>query len=53
MDLRDDIQQIALEWPSYGRPRITQELTLPHLFVPSLPNQVLLSLRCNDELLPT
>ena len=26
MDLRDTIQRIALEWPSYGRPRITAEL---------------------------
>jgi putative transposase len=26
MDLRDAIQRIALEWPSYGRPRITAEL---------------------------
>lgn len=26
LDLRDAIQRIALEWPSYGRPRITQEL---------------------------
>jgi putative transposase len=26
MDLRDAIQQIALEWPSYGRPRITAAL---------------------------
>lgn len=26
MDLRDAIQRIAVEWPSYGRPRITQEL---------------------------
>ena len=26
MDLRDAIQKIALEWPSYGRPRITREL---------------------------
>jgi len=26
MDLRDAIQRIALEWPSYGRARITQEL---------------------------
>jgi transposase InsO family protein len=26
MELRDDIQRIALEWPSYGRPRITAEL---------------------------
>jgi putative transposase len=26
MDLRDVIQRIALEWPSYGRRRITQEL---------------------------
>ena len=26
MDLRDAIQRIALEWPSYGRPRITKEL---------------------------
>jgi len=26
MDLRDAIQKIALEWPSYGRPRITEEL---------------------------
>ena len=26
MDLRDAIHRIALEWPCYGRPRITQEL---------------------------
>ena len=26
MELRDAIQKIAVEWPSYGRPRITQEL---------------------------
>jgi putative transposase len=26
MDLRDAIQRIALEWPSYGRPLITAEL---------------------------
>jgi putative transposase len=26
MDLRDAIQEIAVEWPSYGRPRITAEL---------------------------
>jgi putative transposase len=26
MDLRDAIQRIGVEWPSYGRPRITQEL---------------------------
>ena len=26
MDLRDTIQRIALQWPSYGRPRITAEL---------------------------
>ena len=26
MDLRDAIQRIALEWPCYGRPRITREL---------------------------
>lgn len=26
MDLRDAIQRIALEWPSYGRPRMTAEL---------------------------
>jgi putative transposase len=26
MDLRDAIQCIALEWPSYGRPRITAQL---------------------------
>ena len=26
MDLRDAIQRIALEWPSYGRRRITHEL---------------------------
>lgn len=26
MDLHDAIQQIALAWPSYGRPRITAEL---------------------------
>jgi transposase InsO family protein len=26
MDLRDAIQRVALEWPTYGRPRITAEL---------------------------
>ena len=26
MDLRDALQRIASEWPSYGRPRITAEL---------------------------
>jgi transposase InsO family protein len=26
MELRDAIQKIAVEWPSYGRPRITKEL---------------------------
>ena len=26
MDLRDATQRIALQWPSYGRPRITAEL---------------------------
>jgi putative transposase len=26
MDLRDAIQRIAVEWPSYGRPRITKAL---------------------------
>jgi putative transposase len=26
MDLRDSIQRIALDWPSYGRPRITAAL---------------------------
>jgi putative transposase len=26
MELRDAIQKIAVEWPSYGRPRMTQEL---------------------------
>jgi len=26
MELRDAIHRIALEWPSYGRPRITKEL---------------------------
>ena len=26
MNLRDAIQKIAVEWPSYGRPRLTQEL---------------------------
>ena len=26
MDLRDAIQRVALEWPSYGRRRITAEL---------------------------
>lgn len=26
MDLRDALQRIALEWPSYGRPRMTREL---------------------------
>jgi hypothetical protein len=27
LDLRDEIQKIALEFPYYGRPRITAELT--------------------------
>jgi len=26
MELRDAIQRIALEWPCYRRPRITEEL---------------------------
>ena len=26
MDLRDAIQKIAVEWPAYGRPRVTHEL---------------------------
>ena len=26
MDLRDAMQRVALEWPSYGQPRITAEL---------------------------
>jgi len=26
MELRDAIHRVALEWPSYGRPRITEEL---------------------------
>jgi transposase InsO family protein len=26
MELRDAIQKIAVEWPSYGRPRVTKEL---------------------------
>jgi len=26
MGLRDAIQKIAVEWPSYGRPRMTKEL---------------------------
>jgi putative transposase len=26
MELRDAIQKIAVEWPSYGRPRMTKEL---------------------------
>jgi putative transposase len=26
MELRDAIQRVALEWPCYGRPRVTQEL---------------------------
>jgi putative transposase len=26
MDLRDEIQRIALEWPYYGRRRVTAEL---------------------------
>ena len=26
MELRDAMQHIALEWPSYGRPKITAEL---------------------------
>jgi transposase InsO family protein len=28
MDLRDSIQRIAVEWPSYGRPRITAEFVV-------------------------
>ena len=31
MDLRDAIQRIALEWPSYGRPRITARVAAPRL----------------------
>ena len=34
MDLRDAIQRIALEWPSYGRPRITAELRRQGLSAP-------------------
>lgn len=30
MNLRDAIQRIAVEWPSYGRPRITKELRRRH-----------------------
>jgi putative transposase len=30
MDLRDEIQKIAVEWPSYGSRRITQELRARH-----------------------
>ena len=26
MELRDAIQKIAVEWPAYGRPRVTREL---------------------------
>ena len=26
VDLRDAIRRVALEWPSYGRPRIAREL---------------------------
>jgi putative transposase len=26
MDLRDAIQKVAVEWPAYGRPRVTREL---------------------------
>lgn len=26
VDLRDAVRRIAVEWPSYGRPRITAEL---------------------------
>ena len=33
MDLRDAIQRIALEWPSYGRPRITAALRRQGLVV--------------------
>ena len=31
MDLRDAIQRIALEWPSYGRRRITRGTAPPRL----------------------
>ena len=34
MDLRDAIQRVALEWPSYGRPRITAELRRQGLSAP-------------------
>jgi transposase InsO family protein len=33
MDLRDAIQRVALEWPSYGRRRITRELQRRGLMV--------------------
>jgi putative transposase len=48
MDLRDAIQRIALEWPCYGRPRITAELRRQGWKVG--PNRVLRIMR-HDNLL--
>jgi putative transposase len=48
LDLRDAIQRIALEWPSYGRPRITAELKRQGWKVG--PNRVR-RIMCEDNLL--
>jgi transposase InsO family protein len=48
MDLRDAIQRVALQWPSYGRPRITAELRRQGWRVG--PNRVR-RIMCEDNLL--
>ena len=48
LDLRDAVQRIALEWPSYGRPRITAELKRQGWRVG--PNRVR-RIMCEDNLL--
>jgi putative transposase len=48
VDLRDAIQRVALEFPSYGRPRITAELHRRHWQVG--PNRVYRIMR-EDNLL--
>ena len=41
MDLRDAIQRIALEWPSYGRPRITAELRRRGVELAQMPEEAI------------
>jgi hypothetical protein len=44
MDLRSPIQQIALEWPSYGYRRVHRELTAePACGLPSIPAALVLT----------